>query len=1072
MPAVKMGSAFAVRLVLPLVALAFLCPKTLRAQHPSSFDALKYRYVGPKGNRVVAIAGVPGNLNVLFAGAATGGIWKTTDGGVHWNPIFDSQDVQSIGALAVAPSDPNIVWAGTGEPFIRGNISIGNGVYKSTDGGKTWNHMGLERTGRIAKIIIDPRNADVVYAAALGTCYGPQQERGVYRTEDGGKTWQRVLFVDENTGAADMVMDPKNPSILFAGMWQVLIRPWDLDSGGPGSGIYVSRDGGTTWTHLTGHGLPDSPIGRIGLAIAPSEPSRVYALIETAAGEHGVLWRSDDEGDNWTLVSRDTALNVRPHYFSRMAVMPDNPDEVWFASMTNPHVSYDGGRTDKAVAAVYPDNHIVWIDPLDPNHLVIANDRYVNISTDRGRTWMRAGLPIAQIYHVSADDRIPYFVYGNRQDGPAHRCPSNSLDGTQILPADCTWAGGAESGWTFPDPADPNMLWSSGMGGFLQHLDLRTEYARDVNPWPSSMGSSPADQKYRFQWTYPLALSPHHPHRLYVGSQYVMESDDAGETWKVISPDLTLNDKSKQQSSGGLSPDNSGVEVYDVLFAIAESPLQDGLIWAGTNDGLVQVTRDGGHAWTNVTKNIPGLPPEGTVTSIEPSHFSAGTAFVTVDRHQMNDRNPYIFMTTDYGASWKSITSDLPIGDFSYAACIREDPIRKGLLYLGIENGIFASFDDGAHWVPLQQNLPHTRVSWMTVQRRFDDLVVSTYGRGIWILDDIAPLQQLTDAVRSSSAHLFTIRAAYRFLTKPTLPMYMGEANDPPTLAGQNPPYGADISYYLGSVPTGDVQIQILDAGGRVIRTLKGKKQQGINRVWWDLKYEESKSPLLRTKPLGAPQVALGPDGSRPFPSEGKLSPLVAPGDYTVKLKVGTAEFSQPLAVLKDPNSQGTQQDILAQTKMELGLRDAANTMASIIDQVETARSQIISLEPILKSDARWKSLASDAGALDTKLLTLEEAFFDPHITSGNSFYYPPGLYSKIMSLAVVVSSSDDFGPNQVGDDSAPTAAENELYATYTKQLGDEKSKFEELVSKDLANFNAKLKNAIVPHVTVAAPEI
>lgn len=1070
--AVRIGSAFAARLVPPLVALALLCPKTLRAQQPGSFDALKYRYVGPQGNRVVAVAGIPGNLNILFAGAASGGVWKTTDGGVHWDPIFDSQDVQSIGALAVAPSDPNVVWAGTGEPFIRGNISIGNGVYRSTDGGKTWNHMGLERTGRIAKIIIDPRNADVVYAAALGTCYGPQQERGVYRTQDGGKTWQRVLFVDENTGAADMVMDPKNPSILFTGMWQVLIRPWDLDSGGPGSGIYASRDGGTTWTHLTGHGLPDSPVGRIALAIAPSDPSRVYALIETAAGEQGVLWRSDDDGDNWTLVSRDTALNVRPHYFSRMAVMPDNPDEIWFASMTNPHVSYDGGRTAKAVVPVYPDNHIVWIDPLDANHLVIANDRYVNISTDRGRTWMRAALPISQIYHVSADDRIPYFVYGNRQDGPAHRCPSNSLDGTQILPADCTWAGGAESGWTFPDPADPNMLWSSGMGGFLQHLDLRTGYARDVNPWPSSMGSwPPSDQKYRFQWTYPLALSPHHPHRLYVGSQYVMESDDAGETWKVISPDLTLNDKSKQQSSGGLSPDNSGVEVYDVLFAIAESPLQDGLIWAGTNDGLVQVTRDGGRSWTNVTKNIPGLPPEGTVTSIEPSHFKPGTAFVTVDRHQMNDRSPYVFMTTDYGASWKSIISDLPGGDFSYAACIAEDPIRQGLLYLGVENGIFVSFDGGAHWAPLQQNLPHTRVSWITVQRRFDDLVVATYGRGIWILDDVAPLQQLTAAVRSSSAHLFTIRPAYRFLTKPTLPIYMGEPNDPPSLAGQNPPYGADISYYLGSVPSGDVQIQILDAGGHVIRALKGKKEQGINRVWWDLKYEESKSPLLRTKPLGAPQVTLGPDGSRPFPSEGKLSPVVAPGDYTVKLKVGAAEFSQRLAVLKDPNSPGTQQDILAQTKMELGLRDAANTMASVIDQAETARSQIISLELALKADARWKSLASDAETLDTKLLTLEEAFFDPHISSGNSFYYPARLYSKIMSLAVVVSSSDDFGPNQVGDDSAPTPAENALYAMYTKQIADEKSKFDELVSTDLANFNAKLKSANVPHVTVAAPE-
>jgi photosystem II stability/assembly factor-like uncharacterized protein len=1045
--------------------------KVAQAQiKPDVLGALRYRYIGPKGNRVVAVAGVPGDLNVIYAGAANGGIWKTTDAGVHWNPIFDDEDVQSIGALAIAPSDPNIVWAGTGEAFIRGNVSIGDGIYKSIDAGKTWTHVGLDRTGRISKIVFDPRNPQIVYAAALGTCYGPQQERGVYRTEDGGKTWQRVLFVDENTGAADLAMDPKNPNILLAGMWQVLIRPWDLDSGGPGSGIYLSQDGGTTWKHLIGHGLPASPLGRIGIAIAPSAPDRVYALIETA-DDQGVLWRSDDQGDNWTMVSRNTALNMRPHYFSRLAVMPDDPNEIWFATVMNPHVSYDGGVTAKSVAAVMPDNHMVWIDPLNPNRIVIANDRYVNISTDRGRSWMRAGLPIAQIYHVSADDRIPYFVYGNRQDGPAHGGPSNSLDGTQILPADWIWAGGAESGWTFPDPANPGMVWSSGMGGFLQHLDLRTGYARDVNPWPESMGSwPPADQKYRFQWTYPLALSPHHPHRLYVGSQYVMESDDEGQTWKVISPDLTVNDKGKQQSSGGLSPDNTGVEVYDVVFAIAESPLQDGLIWAGTNDGLVQITRDGGRSWTNVTRNIPDLPPDGAVTSIEPSHSDAGTAFVTVDRHQMDDRNPYIYMTSDYGASWRSIVSDLPRGTFSYAACLREDPFRKGLLYLGVENGIFASFDDGGHWMSLQQNLPHTRVSWITVEQQFDDLVVATYGRGIWILDDLHPLQELTDGVHSSIAYLFAPRPAYRFLMRPTLPMYMGEANDPPTLAGQNPPYGADINYYLDPVPKSGVQVEILDASKHVIRTLKGTENHGINRVWWNLQYEESKVPVLRTKPVGAPWVSLGADGTRTFPDGGKLSPLVAPGDYTVILKVGATQLSRPLTVLKDPNSSGTQQDILAQTKMELGIRDMMDTMASMIDQAETARSQLLGLGGMLKTDDRWKPLESDAESLNTKFLGIEQILFDPR-TGSSSFYHPARLYSKAMSLAVTVSSSDDFGPNQVGADAAPTGAEQQLYAAYAKQLDDTKGKLQEIETKDLADFNAKLRSAGVPHVSVKESE-
>ncbi|HEV2387282.1 MAG TPA: hypothetical protein VGS20_08505 [Candidatus Acidoferrales bacterium] len=1046
-------------------------PAALHAQQPKTepFDALNYRYIGPPGNRVVAVAGVPGNPDLIYAGAANGGIWKSTDGGVHWKPIFDGQEVQSIGALAVAPSDSNVVWAGTGEAFIRGNISIGNGVDKSTDGGKTWTHMGLDGTGRIARLVIDPRNPDVVYAAALGTCYGPQQERGVYRTGDGGKTWQRVLFVDENTGAADIAMSPSNPSILFAAMWQVLIRPWDLHSGGPGSGIYMSRDGGTTWKHLTGNGLPAPPLGRIGLAVAPSEPSRVYALIETA-DRKGVLWRSDDEGENWTVVSRDTTLNLRPHYFSRLAVMPDNPNEVWFATIMTPHVTYDGGRTAKAVRAVWPDNHDIWIDPLNPNRLMVSNDRYVNISTDRGRSWMRSALPIAQIYHVAADDRIPYFVYGNRQDGPAYRCPSNSQDGTQILPADCTWTGGAESGWTLPDPADPNMVWTSGMGGFLQHFDVRTGFARDVNPWPES-GWPAANQKYRFQWTYPLALSPQHPHRVYMGSQYVMESGDDGQTWKEISPDLTLNDKSKQQSSGGLSPDNTGVEVFDVVFAIAESPLQDGLIWAGTNDGLVQVTQNGGGAWTNVTKNIPNLLPYGNVTSIEPSHFSAGTAFVTIDRHQMDDRNPYVYMTADYGATWKSIAADLPRGTFSYAACIREDPVRKGLLYLGTENAIFASFDDGDHWIPLQQNLPHTRVSWITVQLHFDDLVLATYGRGIWVLDDIGPLQQLTDAVRSSKAYLFTLRPAYRFLTKPTLPIYMGEETDPPTLAGQNPTYGADINYYFGSAPKDEVQIQIADASGHVIRTLKGTKKQGINRVWWDLKYEGSRRPHLETE---KPEEAASPSQASPPEENGLLAPPVAPGTYTVKMKVGTTDLSRPLNVLKDPQSSGTQQGILAQTKMELDLRDTLNAMTSVIDQIETVRSQILALEPVLKGEARWKPLEAEGEALGGKLRAVEEALYGSHISNGSesgSFYYPPSLYSKVSYLAVIVASADDFGPNQVADDSGPTAGEQALYALYAKQMAEQKATFEQLVTKDLAEFNAKLRDAGVAHVSVVPAE-
>jgi photosystem II stability/assembly factor-like uncharacterized protein len=1027
------------------------------AQQPNSasFPALQYRYIGPQGNRVEAVAGVAGDPNVIYAGAASGGIFKTTDGGVHWKPIFDDQPAASIGALAVAPSDSNVVWAGTGEAFIRGNVSIGNGIYKSLDGGKTWTQMGLDRTGRISEIVVHPRDPNVVYVAALGHSYGPQQERGVFRTADGGKTWEKVLFVDENTGASDLAMDPNNPRVLFAGMWQVELRPWNLNSGGPGSGLYVSRDGGSTWKHLTGHGLPESPLGRIGVAIAPGNSNRVYTLIET--DDKGVLWRSDDGGENWALINRDRTLNRRPHYYSRMAVLPDNANEVYFCTQLELHSSTDGGVTTTAVKAVWPDNHEMWIDPRNPSRMIVANDRYVNISTNRGESWMRSPLPVAQMYHVSTDDRIPYYVYGNRQDGPAHRGPSNSLAATQILAGDWEWVGGSESGFTYPDPADANFVWTSGQAGFLQHLDVRTGQARSVNPSPGG-GWPIADLKYRLQWTFPVALSPHDPHKIYVGSQYVHVSTDEGQTWTVISPDLTTNDKSKQQSSGGLSPDNTSVEFYCVLFAIAESPLEKDVIWAGSNDGLVHVTRDGGRHWINLTRNFPNLPPWGTVSNIEPSRYSAGTAYITIDLHQMNDRNPYVFRTSDYGATWTLITSGIPLDVFGYVHCIREDPVRKGLLYLGTENAIYISWDEGDRWTPLQTNLPHVPVTWLTVQERFHDLVLATYGRGFWILDDISPLEQLNDEIRSSSQYLFEVRPAYRFLTlaESRLPIYMGEENDPPTNAGHNPPYGASINYYLRSVPIPEVQFEISDTEGHLIRTLKGTKQAGINRVWWDLKYEPTRQPRLRTSPIGHPEIGLGPEGWRPFPLEGRLSPLVPPGTYTVKMKVGQSELSRALTVKKDPNALGSEKGIEAQTRTVLQLRTTVNEAVDLIDRAESIRKQIADVKSSLQSDPRWKSLVEEADALDRKLLAVEEALFDPHITgSGDSFYFAPKLYAKMQNVARDMMQSDY----------QPTAAQHDAANRLAEDIAGLQAKFDGLNRTDVAAFNDHVKSANVPYV-------
>src|SRR3989454_9900062 len=908
-----------------LCALSALVAAQSPRPSPESLSALKFRYIGPVGNRVIAITGVPGHPYTYYAGAASGGVWKTTDAGAHWESMFDDQDVQSIGALAVAPSDPTTVWAGTGEAFIRSNISIGNGIYKSLDAGKTWSRMGLERTGRIARIIVDPKNADNVFACALGHAYGPQQDRGVYKTSDGGRTWNRVLFVDENTGCSDVAMDPNNPRVLFAGMWQLEIHTWGRTSGGPGSGLFKSSDGGATWKRLGGHGLPEPPVGKISPQVARSNSNRVYALIETGDGmltnngqktQSGSLWRSEDGGEKREEESADRRLRGRTHYYTRFAVAPDNENEAYFlaAEFTK---TLDGGATSVDLTgkvAPVGDNHDMWIDPANGDRMAVAHDDGMSFSINRGKSWHHIQLPIAQMYHVATDNQIPYNVYGNRQDGPSTRGPSNSRIGKQAEDAEAgpiprgMWhsVAGGESGWAIPDPVDNNIIWATGtgfgsLGGTVERFDERTRQAREVEIWPETTVGVPAgDLKYRFNWTFPLALSPHDRNTVYAGSQYVHRTINAGQSWQVISPDLTLNDKARQQSSGGLTPDNIGVEYGDVVFAIAESPLKAGLIWAGTNDGLVHVTRDGGRTWTNVTSAIPSMPSWGTVSNVEPSRYDTATAYITVDAHQANNREPFVYKTTDYGRSWRAIVNGLPRSAPSYAHVIREDPARRGLLYLGTESALYVSFDDGESWQPLQTTLPHAPVYWLVVQEHFNDLVVSTYGRGFWILDDVTPLEQLTADIRAQAAYLFKPRPAYRF-RQITAPMAM---TDDPT-AGQNPPYGAAINYWLKPVPTGDVTLTILDAGGQTVRTLQGTKSVGINRVWWDLRTDSTKAARLRTTPLYDPELRLGPEGARPAPRVGRMTVLVPPGTYTVKLKVGGQEQSQPLVVRKDPNSSG-----------------------------------------------------------------------------------------------------------------------------------------------------------------------
>jgi photosystem II stability/assembly factor-like uncharacterized protein len=1027
------------------------------------FKQLKYRHIGPVGNRVIAVVGVPGNANICYAGAASGGIFKSEDGGINWKPIFDKQPVSSVGSLAIAPSDPNVIWAGTGETFIRSNISHGDGIYKSTDAGKTWKNMGLGKTGRIGRVVIHPRDPDIVFAAAMGHCYGSQEDRGIFRTVDGGETWEKVLFVDENTGCSDIAMDPNNPRILFAGMWPMLIRTWGKWSGGPGGGLFRSVDGGTTWEKLKGKGLPDGDIGKIAVAVAPSDSSRVYALIEH---EDEGLWRSDDSGETWAQINHDRGLLNRPLYYTRCVVAPDDADEVYFPA-TRFHMTLDGGLNIKRFNPSGGDHHDMWIDPLDPERMLVGNDQGISISTNRGKSWHGIQLPIAQMYHVYVDDRIPYYVYGNRQDGTSYGGPSNSRMGRGGIPRGL-WhpVGGFESGVAVPDPVDNNIIWSGNYDGMLDVFDIRTKQSRGVTVWPESIqGWAAKDVKYRFQWTFPIAISPHDHNRVYVGSQYVHMTTDGGHSWTIISPDLSTDDKSKQERTGGITQDDASPLYCCCVFAIAESLLEEGLIWAGTNDGLLHVTKDAGKSWMNVTDNFPDLPEWGTFSNIEPSRFDAGTCYVTVDFHNVNDFDSYVYKTADYGETWKRISSDLPKGVLSFAHCVREDPVQKGLLYLGTENALYVSLDDGKKWISLQSNLPHAPVHWLTVQARFGDLVAGTYGRGFWIMDDITPLQQMSQEILDSQVHLFAPRPAYRFrdIAGPS-----GTVNDPCT--GQNPPYGASISYYLKSEPKEEVVITILDDKGNKVRTLKTEKtedlepdyysrerrpfkvpkQAGINRIWWDLRYDRTKLIKLRTKPVGQEHVELGDKGWRSFSRGSRGSgPLAPPGVYTVALTVGEKEFSQKITVIKDPHSTGTETDIMEQTKVLLEIDRNIDAVADMINEIEWTRKQIYDLKEKLKSKDETGTVIEACDELDKKFMEIESFLFSVELSgSGDDLRWPDRFYVKLRFLASDIGKSDF----------PPTEQQIEVHEMFKKQLAEYQERLNQLKEKDVKAFNDLLE--------------
>ena len=1033
-----------------LVCIACVVPALAQRRRRGGSEGFSFRFLGPAvGNRIAAVGGVPGDPNVYYAGAASGGVWKTVDGGNRWEPIFDKEPVAAIGALAVSQSDSSIVWAGTGEAWaIRDSDVTGNGVYRSTDAGKTWQHMGLDETGRIGRIVIHPTDPNIVFVCAAGRLTGPQQERGVYRTTDGGQHWERVLFVNENTGCSGLSMDAENPRTLVAGTWQVEMHTYGEFSGGPGSGVWISHDGGSKWDHVEGNGLPQSPVGKIDVAIAPTDSSRIYALIQTA--DQGSLWRSDDGGQNFHVVNWNRALIGRAGYYIRLAVSPKNENEVLISNSSFWH-SVDGGSTFDEVPWG-GDNHDIWFDPHNADRFVITDDGGMNITTSHGKGFERVSLPIGQMYHVAVDNQVPYYVYANMQDDGTMRGPSTEPEFSFFGRTFGAWEhglGGCESGFTLPDWQDPNIIWASCYGDEVTRYDARTKLAHSVSPYLHTLDSAPTEVKYRCHWTPPLAVDPFDHNTVYYGCQVVFKTSNEGQSWTVISPDLSTQDPSRIVSSGGVVGDNLGQFYGEVVFAIAPSTVQKSLIWAGTNDGKVWYTKDASH-WMDVTKNI-GMPAWGVVTSIAPSTFDAGTAYVSVDYHLMDNRDPFIYKTTNFGQSWTLISGTIPKGPLSYVRCVTEDPNRKGLLFAGTGNALYMSQDDGAHWSEFQAGLPHSTVSWVVVQKQFHDLVVSTYGRGIYVLDDITPLEQ---GAETAEMKLFPPRTTYRFIRNPR----------------------GLISYELKTAPKKPVQIDILDSAGSVVRHLEEPGHEGINRATWDMKYSGARTILLRTTPEANPHIWEEPrfkgKDSRPITHWGmdveQPGPLVAPGKYTVKLTVEGQSQTRPLEVVKDPRLPTSDADLERAVKLQLRIRDDVSKVSDIVNNIEWDRRQFETLEKRF-TEQKQPEMLKQVKDMDEKMQNVEYKLLSKALTTSDDKYYVQSykVYYDLLWLNGEVGPG--AGDVAGGADFAPTETAVELLNGIEQKLAESEKEYQALMSKELPAFNrAMLEKGITPVPTVA----
>ena len=1031
---------------------------TKPAEKPKFDDllkGLKYREIGPfRGGRSLTASGLPGDPNVYYFGSTGGGVWKSTDGAMTWQPVFDDQGTSSIGSVAVAPSDPNVVYVGTGEACIRGNISHGDGVYKTVDGGKTWKNLGLKDSRAIGRVIVHPKNPDIAYVAALGHPFGPNQERGVFRTLDGGKTWEKVLYKDENTGAIDISFDPHNPNILFASLWEARRTPWTLTSGGPGSGLYRSNDAGATWKRLEEHGLPKGPYGRIGVAVAANS-ERVYALIEA---NEGGLYRSDDGGGEWQRVNSTRDIQQRAWYYMHVTADPQDPETVYFMNVEF-YKSTDGGRTMNRIKVPHGDNHGLWIDPLNTRRLIASNDGGVTVSLDGGKSWSREdNQPTAQFYHVTTDTRTPYYVYGAQQDNSTIAIASRSDDGS-IGRADWYAVGGGEAGHIAPYPPDPNIVYAGDYQGTLTRYDRHTGQTKSVTASPElSDGRGAAVLDHRFQWTAPLLISPHDPETLYHAGERLFKTTDGGMHWEAISEDLTRNDKSKQIISGGpINKDDTGTEYYDTIFAVAESPVAKGEIWAGTDDGLVHITRDGGKHWTNVTPKE--LPEWSRISLIEASPRDAGTAYVAVDRHQNDDYHPYIFKTADFGATWTKLVNGIPDGTFVRA--VREDPKKQGLLYAGTEGGVYISFNDGADWKLLKLNLPTVPIHDLVVKD--DDLVLATHGRSFWILDDIAPLREFTDAIAQEDVHLFTPAVATRFHGGG------GGEGGGSGYQAKNPPTGAVIDYFLKTEPKGATTIEILDASGQVIRKFSSartkeleepmdpdsKKQEkelepkvGLNRFVWDMLYEEARKV----------------PGYYFFEYEiGAKGPMALPGKYQVRLTSGGKTQTAPFELRLDPRVKVASEDLQKQFDLRIQIREQLGRIADAVAQLDDVRAQADGLANRLPDGSDNDAIRKAAADLNQKLLKVRDEIIEKRIRANeDSLAYPARVDIRLSGLAASVSNDTD---------SAPTEPAFRQFDKLKKLVDDQLAAWAEMQSSDVPAFQKLVSDRGIPPVVVAPPD-